>query len=151
MTTIACNLREIAADSCVTYDDLGIGTGQYSSRKLHRIGSSVYGERGESTAEVPILLDWIRRGCRPKTRPTLSKAADFFLLELSPDGIFLWTHHCAREPVDEPNFAIGSGGKVALYCMRYLKMSPSEAVVEAAKVDIFTKGPFMVERIERKR
>jgi ATP-dependent protease HslVU (ClpYQ) peptidase subunit len=147
VTTIACNRREMAGDSCVTYDDLGVGTGQYSSRKIHRIGKSIFGERGESTAEVPILLDWIRGGCKAKKRPTLTKNADFFLLELSPDGIFLWTHHVARERVDEPNFAIGSGAKVALYCMRHLGMTPEKAVQEAAKVDVYTKGPFVVERI----
>ena len=147
MTTIACNLKEMAGDSCVTYDDIGVGTGQYSSKKVHRIGKSIFGERGESTAEVPILLEWIRGGCKPKRRPTLTKSADFFLLELSPSGIFLWTHHLAREPVLEQNFALGSGAKAALYCMRYLGMSPRKAVEEAAKVDAYTKAPFVVERL----
>jgi ATP-dependent protease HslVU (ClpYQ) peptidase subunit len=147
LTTIACDLKEMAADSCVTYDDIGVGTGQYASKKLHRIGKSLFGERGESTAEVPLVLEWIRGGCKQKRRPTLTKNADFFLLELSPKGIFLWTHHLARDPVYEPNFAIGSGTKAALYCMRVLKMSPRRAVEEAAKVDIYTKAPFVVERL----
>lgn len=149
MTTIACNLKEMAGDSCVTYDDIGIGTGQYSSRKVHRIGKSIYGERGESTAETPILLEWIRGGCKASKRPKLSENADFFLLELSPEGIFLWTHNVAREPLLEPNFAIGSGAKAALYCMRYLGMTPGKAVEEAAKVDAYTKGPFVVERLRK--
>lgn len=140
----------MAGDSCVTYDDIGIGTGQYTARKIHRIGNSIFGERGESTAETPILLEWIRGGCKPAKRPMLSDHADFFLLELAPEGIFLWTHHVAREQLLEPNFAIGSGGKVALYCMRYLGMTPGKAVEEAAKVDAYTKGPVVVERLRKK-
>lgn len=147
MTTVACNLREIAADSCVTFDDIGLGTGQASTTKLHRIGRSIYAERGENTNGVRQMLDWIRRGAKWKQAPDLPKAADFSLLELSPSGIFLWDSGLGRDPINEPNFAIGSGGKVALYCMRYLKMTPAQAVAEAEKVDAFTKGPIMVERL----
>lgn len=148
MTTIACNLKEMAADSCLTFDDIGIGTGQSPTRKLHRIGRSIFGERGENMAGVHVMLDWIRAGAKAKKRPEkMPKGADFYLLELSPKGIFLWTSDFERDVLDEPNFAIGSGAKAALYCMRYLSMSPRKAVEEAAKVDAYTRGPFFVERL----
>lgn len=147
MTTIACNRQEMAADSCFTFDDIGLGTGQASTRKLHRIGKSIFGERGENTTGMSIALDWIRRGAKHKTRPDMPKGADFYLLELSPADIFLWTSSLDRDPIEEPNFAIGSGAKAALYCMRYLGMTPRRAVEEAAKVDAFTKAPFYVERV----
>lgn len=147
MTTVACNLREIAADSCVTFDDIGIGTGQANTTKLHRIGKSIFAERGENITGVRQMLDWIRRGSKWSNAPQLPKAADFWLLELSPQGIFLWDSGLGRDPINEPNFAIGSGGKVALYCMRYLKMTPAQAVAEAIRVDAFSKPPIMVERL----
>lgn len=151
MTTIACNRREMAGDSCLTFEDIGIGTGQSPTKKLHRIGKSIFGERGENMAGVHIMLDWIRDGAVPEDRPEkMPKGANFYLLELSPKGIFLWTSDFERDVLDEPNFAIGSGAKAALYCMRYLNKTPLEAVAEAAKVDAYTKAPFYVERIGNK-
>lgn len=147
MTTIACNRREIAADSCMTFDDIGVGTGQSPVTKLHRIGKSVFGERGDDTTGISIALDWLRRGARYRDRPAMPPEASFYLLELSPQGIFLWTHALDRDRLNETTFAIGSGAKVALYCMRYLGMTPLKAVQEAAKVDVYTKGPFIVEKI----
>ena len=37
--------------------------------------------------------------------------------------------------------AVGSGRKVALYCMKYRGMSPAEAVAEACKVDHWSEVP----------
>lgn len=137
----------MAADSCYTFEDIGLGTGQSPTRKLHRIGRSIYGERGENMSGVRSMLDWIGRGAKWKTRPDMPKGADFYLLELHPEGIFLWASDFSRDPIEEPNFAIGSGCKAALYCMRYLGMTPRKAVEEAAKVDAYTKAPFHVERL----
>lgn len=149
MTTIACNLREIAADSCFTFDDTGIGTGQVRSPKLHRIGQSIYGMRGANCVGQSLALDWIRRGCKWKRRPLMPKGAEWNFLELSPRGIYLWSEALDRDELDEPNFAIGSGAKVAMYCMRVLTLPPLKAVEEAAKVDVYTKGPFKNERLRR--
>lgn len=138
----------MAADSCFTFDDIGIGTGQASSKKLHRIGKSLFGERGDDCTGVSIALDWIRRGRKWRDRPTMPADSSFNLLELNPQGIFLWSAALDRDCIDEPNFAVGSGAKVALYCMRYRGMSPVKAVEEASKVDAFTKGPFVIERLK---
>jgi ATP-dependent protease HslVU (ClpYQ) peptidase subunit len=148
MTTIACNRREIAADSCVTHGDIGIGAGQYRTPKLHRIGRSIFGERGESMAGVSQALWWLRKGAKRHDMPKLPKDADFYLLELAPQGIFLWDSYLDRELIDEPNFTIGSGGKVALYCMRELKMTPAQAVAEAAKVDAYTRAPIITMKLK---
>lgn len=148
MTTIACTRTSIAADSCFTFDDIGIGTGQAKCKKLHRVGRSVYGERGENCTGVNLVLDWLRRGGKWKQRPIVPKGAEWNLLELSPKGIFLWSSALDRDEINEPNFAIGSGAKAALYCMRYLSMNPLKAVEEAAKVDAFTRGPFFSHSIK---
>lgn len=148
MTTIACNLKEMAADSCITLDDIGLGTGQESVKKLHRIGKSIFGERGDNVAGVPVMLEWISKGAKWKKPPELPKGADFSLLELSPKGIFLWGSDMTCEHLIADNYAIGSGGKVALYCMRVLKMSPAQAVAEAIKVDAYSRAPIHTERLK---
>lgn len=147
MTTIACNRRVIAADSCLTHQDIGIGTGQFPTQKLHRIGRSIFGERGEDMAGIALALDWLRKGAKYSKRPEIPDDADWYLLELAPEGIYLWDTTLTRDPVKEPNFAIGSGAKAALYCMRFLKMSPLRAVEEASRVDAFTRAPFVVETL----
>lgn len=147
MTTIACNRQELAADSCYTHDDIGIGTGQFATLKIHRIGRSIFGMRGDNTVGQVQALQWIADGRRPSRRPEIPAKADWHLLELSPDGIYLWDQSLDREVVLERTFAIGSGAKVALYCMRELRMTPLKAVEEAAKVDAYTRGPFIVEKL----
>lgn len=146
MTTIACNLREIAGDSLVSLD--GVGTDEFLSKKLYRIGKSIFGETGENCNDVGIALEWLKAGRKPKDRPRIvGGPSEFLLLELSPDGIFVWNTSLTRDPIKESCMAVGSGRKVALYCMRYLGMTPAKAVEEAAKVDRYTKPPIYVERL----
>lgn len=148
MTTIACNLEMIVGDSLVSHDD--IGTGAYLGMKLHRIGNSIFGEAGEDCSGIGIALDWLRMGKHRADPPYPIEDSDWNLLELAADGIFVWDTWLRREPVYEPNMAIGSGRKVALYCMRVLKYDPLKAVAEAAKVDHHTRAPFHVERLSKK-
>lgn len=151
MTTVACDRKTIAADSCITYDDLGLGAGQHSVRKLHRIGKSIFGERGENMRGVSLALEWFKRGRSLNNIPVMPTDSDFYLLELSPKGIFLWDWAFSCDEILEPNFAIGSGAKAALYCMRVLKMPPLQAVQEASKVDAYTKAPFDAMNLGRAR
>lgn len=145
MTTIACSLSEMAADSLVT--DEYVGTGEYPSSKLHRIGDSIFGESGENCEEIGLAVEWLKRGQIPDERPEFSEDADFILLELSPKGIFVWGKYLFPTAVNEKTMAIGSGRKVALYCMRFLKMTPEQAVMEASKVDRYTKPPVETEKL----
>lgn len=143
MTTIACDLRRMAGDSLVTHDD--IGTGAYLSRKVRRIGDSLFGDSGENVEEIGLAWEWLESKKRkPSLRPEFQEDADFHFLELSPEGIFIWNFSLTREPVLEPSMALGSGRKVALYCMRELGMKPNEAVLQAAKMDHGTRGPVTV-------
>lgn len=149
MTTIACNRRLMAADSCVTVD--GVGTDRYLGVKLHAIGRSIFGETGDNCNETGLALEWIRAGRKVKSRPKLSEHADFLLLELNPEGIFLWSPRLTSEPIIEENMAVGSGRKVALYCMRVLKMTPAQAVFEASKMDEWTKPPVIELKLKRRK
>lgn len=132
MTTVACNRKMMAADQRVTWDD-HVG---YRSPKLHRINNSVFGLRGDNYANV--FLDWARRSFSEKDRPAIPTDADFDVLELSPEGIFIWDEFLTRVEILDPNYAIGSGANLALYALRVLKVNPDAAVVEAAKIDPWT-------------
>lgn len=142
MTTIACNLFQMAADSLVSHDD--IGTGSYLGSKLHRIRRSIFGEAGEDISGVGLALDWLVNDYTTHQPPLPEDDWDWNLLELAPDGIFVWDTWMRREPIRETTMAIGSGRKVALYCMRFLAMNPAEAIAEAAKVDHHTREPVVV-------
>jgi hypothetical protein len=142
MTTIACNRSQMAGDSLLTCTD--IGTGAYLSTKVRRIGKSIFGECGENCEESGLAWEWLQSKRKPDARPEFQEDADFYFLELSPSGIFVWNFSLTRETVLEDNMAVGSGRKVALYCMRYLGMTPAEAVTEAAKVDHHTRAPVVV-------
>ena len=144
MTTVACNSKEMAGDSLVTDDEIGVGA--YSGIKLHRIGKSIFGESGEDCSGIGHALKWLRTN-RKSAPPDAIEDSDWHLLELAPDGIFVWDTWMHREPVKEQTMAIGSGRKVALYCMRYLNMSPEQAVFEASKVDHHTRPPVLVEKL----
>lgn len=145
MTTIACDRNSMAADSLFSFDDAG--TGAFPTRKLYRSGDSIYGEAGEG--HTTRIIKWLMAGRPEKNRPgfTENERKDAYVIELSPEGIFIWDHELFPYPVKETTFAIGSGRKVALYCMRYLNMSPEQAVKEACKVDHHTREPVDVERL----
>lgn len=146
MTTIACNRKEMAADSLFTFDDAGVGA--FPTRKLYRIADSIFGEAGEDNSSSR-MIRWLVNGRREDERPHFDKNEKnaCILIELSPEGIHVWDHELFPYPVREDTFAIGSGRKVALYCMRVLNMSPEQAVKEACKVDHGTREPIDVERL----
>lgn len=138
MTTVACNLKEIAADSHVAIE--GFGKGSFSGEKLYSVNGSLYGVAGEDCDGAILAIEWLREGASRDFRPSAS-GAEWDLIELSSIGIATYNIHLEREPIHERVMAIGSGCQVALYCMKYLKMSPREAVREACKVDDWSKPP----------
>lgn len=140
MTTIACTTKEIAADRlCFTHSDE-----EYRARKIHRIGESLFAESGEQCESI---IDWLRGGARRETRPEFDKGVDPEVIELAPSGIYRYGRELVREKIEAEFYASGSGRLVALYCMQILKLTPQEAVAEAAKVDHWTDGPVDVERL----
>lgn len=142
MTTIACNLREMAGDTRVTCE--GIGTDSYSNIKLFVSYGSIYGTRGENCDGQVRGIEWLQDGKIPENRPDPPKDADWQILELSPAGIALYNTWMERDLLLDTCMAIGSGRKVALYCMRVLGMTPAQAVAEACKMDDFSGPPVYV-------
>lgn len=149
MTTIACDGKTMAADSCCISEHLAPAA--YRSSKLYRIGRSIYGEAGDAGGSGK-LLQWLRQRASASDpdgvpEPIFEKhERDFAVLELSPDGIFVYEKDCIRNRVLEPRAAIGSGSLVALYVMRQGK-GAEEAVFEACTVDDGSRPPVSVEKL----
>jgi len=147
MTCIIADVRRgvMAADSKCTYEDVG----SFQTDKIYRAGKSIFGEAGDMNGSL-LFRRWVLDGM-PKKRPAYNredKEHDFIVLELAPDGLWLWDAAHIRQPVKQEVYAIGSGRKVAMYCAVVLKMEVEKAVEEAAKIDDFTGGPVVVMTLE---
>ncbi len=140
MTTIAANRVEIAADSRCTFGSTGAG--QFALPKLTVVRGRVFGMSGNPDTALR-GLEWIKAGARINSRPDLTGGEDddsFNLLELAPDGLYLWTNQLVRVAVLEPHLAIGSGSMVAEYVMRQ-GACPAAAVAAACTVDPHSGEP----------
>lgn len=142
MTTIACNLREIAGDTKVSWE--GIGTDVYAGIKLFPANGCIYGVAGENCDGSTLAIEWLQAGAIRANRPEPPKSADWKLIELGPGGIALYNTYLERDATLNRFLAVGSGRKVAMYCMCYLGMTPAEAVHEACKTDHWTGAPIYV-------
>lgn len=144
MTTVACNLKEMAADTRVVWE--GISSDSYTGLKLYTSKrGSVFGVTGNNCSGVIRAIEWLQQETpalehRPQP-PNGDHDWDWRIIELSPQGIAVYNELLEREPIMDGMVAVGSGRKVALYCMKYLGMSPAQAVAEAAKVDEWTDVP----------
>lgn len=142
MTTVACSLTEMAADSRVSADG-SVARGAMVASKIRVIRDSVFGFSG-NISEALIAIAWFEGGRSKFERPSFTSEADFSILELSPSGILLWDPYMSPIHMKDESCAIGTGGPIAQYCMAVLEMSPYQAVIEAAKVDANTGPPFEV-------
>jgi len=135
MTVIACNLKEMAADSLCHEDD----SSSYMADKLLRCeDGSIVGGAGNHPETV---MDWIRRGKPANDRPAFDPEKDnFSILHLRPDGIWLYNNSLVGFRLKERNYAIGCGADVALYAMRRQKVSPKQACEEAISTNMFCGG-----------
>lgn len=143
MTTIAVTLKEIAGDSNITWE--GVGTDVFSGVKLFPAkNGAIYGMTGENCTGCLRAIVWLQGDRLEENKPLPPEYEhdwDWKLIELSKDGISLYNEYLERERTVESMLAVGSGRKVALYCMRYHRMSPAEAVREACKVDHWSESP----------
>jgi hypothetical protein len=142
MTTIACTLKEIAADTRVGWE--GVGTDAFIARKIYSTERAIYGVSGEDCTGSLTAIKWLQSGKGEDFKPLppdFDHGWDWRLIELSAAGIAVYNERLEQEITDEPFLAIGSGRKVAMYCMKEMGMSPAEAVREACKVDHFSELP----------
>lgn len=142
MTTIACNLKEIAADTRVTWE--GIGSDAFAGIKLFAAkNGAIYGVTGANCTGSIRAVEWLQGDRANENKPHTPEPNDWNwrLIELSKDGIAIYNEYLEKDSTLEGYLAVGSGRKVAMYCMKYLRMSPAEAVREACKIDDFSEGP----------
>jgi len=146
VTTIATDGKEIAADTRVTWE--GIGSDTFAGVKIYPAKSgALYGVSGENCTGSIQAIEWLQGDRAYETKPSPPEYDhdwSWMLIELSRDGIALYNTYLEREVTLEPMLAVGSGRKVAMYCMKYLRMTPAEAVAEACKVDHFSATPIYV-------
>jgi hypothetical protein len=143
MTTIACNRNEIAADTNVTWE--GVGKDSFRAIKIFAGKKAIYGITGGDSTGSLTAIEWLRKGVdageSKPLPPEYEHTWDWKIIELSRSGIAVYNEYLEREICEEPCLAVGSGRKVALYCMKYLHMSPAEAVREACRVDLWSEVP----------
>jgi hypothetical protein len=141
MTTIAVNLKEIAADTRCSLE--GVSTDIYSTVKIFVGKEALYAVTGEDTDGSNICVEWLQSGTGIQSRPDRPEICtwDWKVIELSYEGISFYNTYFERDIIIEPFSSFGSGRKVAYYCMKYLGMSPAEAVREACKVDHYSELP----------
>lgn len=151
MTTIAANLDTMAADSRVTWE--GIGQDTFTAIKIFSTNKAIYGITGENCTGSLIAIDWFLSGSIASNKPIPPEYEnnwDWKIIELSKEGIAIYNEFLEKERTAEPFLAVGSGRKVAMYCMKYLGMQPPEAVHEACKVDHWSEVPIYTASLKRR-
>ena len=135
MTVIACNLREMAADTLCHEED----TSHYYASKIHRLeDGSLIGGAGNFPERI---IEWIVDGSNKLHVPHIDiERDDFSILHLRHDGIWLYCNTANGYKLREKNFAVGCGADVALYVMRVLRKPPAHAAREACKINMFCGG-----------
>ena len=146
MTTIIVDRdRGIAvADSKFSEDGISFPT-----PKLFRIGTSVFGEAGE-TRGLGKFFAWINAGQPDDERPQFSgQLDDFCAVELSAAGVFYWDRHLYPVPVVGRYYAIGTGGPLAMLCAKEFDYPVERAVRLACRYDPDSQLPIQVMRLRR--
>lgn len=142
MTTIAADLETMASDSKVS-----VGGGvSYRAVKIARVKKMIVGACGDGS-DCSRLLEWAERDFKapaPKWQEQAGEPDAVWALVLKPEGLFFITQSDSEpEKMDEPFFAIGSGGKAARVAMA-LGKTPEEAVELACQVDGDSGSPVQV-------
>ena len=145
MTTIAANLKEMAADKRM------VGGGpMVSSRKIVRIKDSLYGGAGDAEA-IEMFYAWALSGFAKKEKPVWGNndIPDFCILELNKSGLRMWGARLTHIPIEADFWAIGSGSMSAQAAMHCGK-TPLQAVSIAALFDENTGHGVQVETLKVK-
>ena len=134
MTTIVATLDCMAADRFVTY-----GPSYQGDPKIWVARGSIWGAAGT----VALCLAFKAWTFTKAKRPTIEPADDdkVEVLQLSPQGLFLWTGGGGPDPVRESFYGIGSGGGYAIGALSK-SATLDEALEIAQKWDANTRGPF---------
>lgn len=139
MTTIAANLKEMAADSR-TSDDCVYFT---CDSKITRHGKDIIGCCGNLDSIAKFLAWYETKGDAPEF-----EGDDFEAIVLRHEGLFFYSNSTRCKRITDPFFAVGSGAMGALAALHCGK-SPKAAVETAIKCDKNSGPPVIVERLKR--
>lgn len=131
MTTIVANLEEMAADQRCTS-----GGPMCHVTKMRRIGNSVFGFAGDTILAMHVLK-WLEGKRDPLLLYKLipeSHRDSIEVLELSREGLSIWTGWGIHLRLLDATYALGSGAMPALQALR-MNCSPAEAVLQAMQLD----------------
>lgn len=131
MTTIAANLKGMAADTRVTWDDESTSP----SIKIEIWAQEILGSAGGFAAGLR-FLEWYKAGSKGR-KPKVGK--DFRMLKLTKEGLHLIDHDLVWVKIDAPFYAIGSGAQFAVGAME-MGATPAKAIEIAMKHDSYTGG-----------
>jgi ATP-dependent protease HslVU (ClpYQ) peptidase subunit len=137
MTTIAADATErvMACDAFwFSSDECGL------VKKVFRVRGALVGAAGD----LREIVRWLEAYRKKRDLPD---DLSITVLRLSADGLHTWTAADGWLPVDEPRYAIGSGGKCARGAMA-AGASCREAVRIAATIDAGTGGPVRTYRLK---
>lgn len=140
MTTIAANLKEMAADSRTSDNETYYAT----EGKIQRIGSDLVGCCGNIDSIAKFLAWYETRGDLPDF-----EGDDFEAVALTHDGLFIYCNTCRPRKLIDPFCAMGSGGQAALAAM-HTGCSPKRAVEIAIRCDKNSGPPVVVSRLRKR-
>lgn len=149
MTTIACDREIMVADSKVV---MGSDLHYRSNKKIVRVKDKIVGAAGLDYY-IGQFLQMMRFG--ELTRFTIRDCdvgvddLDFIGIVLDESGIWIADSTLSIERINEPFYAIGSGGVAARAAMM-VGADPKTAVKIAAKLDSSTGLPLVTLRLKRK-
>lgn len=139
MTVIACDGRQIAADSLMCYH---AERAVRRARKLIKKNGHIFAVAGTGIEED--LSDWFLNGARPHNAPQLGQNADWQLLVIKPDGKMLYFTSAVpyAQPAEAP-FTMGCGADYAMGAMK-AGASAFRAVQIACDLNVYCGGEIVV-------
>lgn len=135
MTTVIATRKAIYADTMCSY------TVPFKVSKITRIGKSIYAGAGDLD-DLQKFFDWRQGG----DEPTIEESFD--VLEIAPDGLFLWGKKLVRLELQDKFYAVGSGAQYAMGAMA-MGATPEKAIEVAARFDPSTRLPLEVEQLKK--
>lgn len=132
MTTAAWDGTTLAVDRQMTAGEL-----KTQGLKLHRLGRYRYAVYAGDVEQCLQVLDWLRKGSKGKTKPSLSEV-QFLILDTRARSCILLENSLTPMPVPSP-YAIGTGAQAAIAVM-LLGHGARKAVEVASQLDIYTGG-----------
>jgi hypothetical protein len=139
MTTIAANLKEMCADSAMSWD----AEFMLVEDKLEIIDGEIVGCSGHEP-DIQKFLKWFRNQTPETPEFSDDDNKGFSALVLNGKGLWCYGNTCSPSRITTPHAALGSGGMAANAAMA-LGKSPRVAVEIACTLDKNSKLP--VQRI----